>query len=91
MLEAGASVNIYMFFGGTNFGFTAGIFFKKNTKCKLQLSNYQISGANGPLVGGYRGEYTADITSYDYGNLLSYFAKIVSIFNTKLIKRCGNG
>ncbi|KAJ6646250.1 Beta-galactosidase [Pseudolycoriella hygida] len=46
MLEAGASVNIYMFFGGTNFGFTA--------------------GANGPLVGGYLGEYTADITSYDY-------------------------
>ncbi len=52
MLEAGASVNIYMFFGGTNFGFTA--------------------GANGPLVGGYRGEYTADITSYDYGNLLHF-------------------
>lgn len=24
MLEAGASVNFYMFFGGTNFGFTAG-------------------------------------------------------------------
>ncbi|XP_037024449.1 beta-galactosidase-1-like protein [Bradysia coprophila] len=46
MLEAGASVNIYMFFGGTNFGFTA--------------------GANGPLSGGYQGEYSADITSYDY-------------------------
>lgn len=28
MLEVGASVNIYMFFGGTNFGFTAGIFFE---------------------------------------------------------------
>lgn len=24
ILESGASVNIYMFFGGTNFGFTAG-------------------------------------------------------------------
>lgn len=24
MMEAGASVNFYMFFGGTNFGFTAG-------------------------------------------------------------------
>lgn len=24
MLDAGASVNFYMFFGGTNFGFTAG-------------------------------------------------------------------
>lgn len=24
MLSAGASVNFYMFFGGTNFGFTAG-------------------------------------------------------------------
>jgi len=46
MLDVGASINIYMFFGGTNFGFTA--------------------GANGPLVGGYLGEYTADITSYDY-------------------------
>ncbi|XP_055379713.1 beta-galactosidase-like isoform X2 [Condylostylus longicornis] len=42
ILKTGASVNIYMFFGGTNFGFTA--------------------GANdwGP------GNYTADITSYDY-------------------------
>lgn len=24
MLQAGASVNFYMFYGGTNFGFTAG-------------------------------------------------------------------
>lgn len=47
MIEAGASVNIYMFFGGTNFGFTA--------------------GANRLLADGCPGEYTADITSYDYG------------------------
>lgn len=42
MLDAGANVNFYMFFGGTNFGFTA--------------------GAND----GVLGDFTADVTSYDY-------------------------
>lgn len=35
MLNQNASVNFYMFFGGTNFGFTAGM--------KMFLLNQQIS------------------------------------------------
>lgn len=42
MLADGANVNFYMFYGGTNFGFTAG------------------ANVHGP------GNYSADVTSYDY-------------------------
>lgn len=36
MLDAGASVNFYMFYGGTNFGFTAGANDGKYTEIQIQ-------------------------------------------------------
>ncbi|KAL5284162.1 GLB1L.2 family protein [Megaselia abdita] len=52
ILEYGASVNIYMFFGGTNFGFTAGA---------------NDIGVEDYLTGNTTYDsYVADITSYDY-------------------------
>lgn len=39
MLDAGASVNIYMFFGGTNFGFTAGCLLTTNNQYKHFMIN----------------------------------------------------
>lgn len=41
MLDAGASVNIYMFFGGTNFGFTAG-----KIVLRLMWNNWRIFNLN---------------------------------------------
>lgn len=40
ILEAGASVNFYMFFGGTNFGFTAGANHDGPGKYKADITSY---------------------------------------------------
>lgn len=53
-----ASVNFYMFFGGTNFGFWAGKWSKLNKKNQFN----KFLGANDWGIG----RYMADITSYDY-------------------------
>lgn len=47
ILESGASVNIYMFFGGTNFGFTAGEW--AHWVCLCLLINATISQV--PMIG----------------------------------------
>lgn len=39
-MEAGASVNFYMFFGGTNFGFTAGANHDGPGKYKADITSY---------------------------------------------------
>lgn len=39
-MEAGASVNFYMFFGGTNFGFTAGANYDGPGKYKADITSY---------------------------------------------------
>lgn len=40
ILESGASVNFYMFFGGTNFGFTAGANYDGPGNYKADLTSY---------------------------------------------------
>lgn len=40
ILESGASVNFYMFFGGTNFGFTAGANYDGPGKYKADITSY---------------------------------------------------
>ena len=40
MLDVGANVNFYMFYGGTNFGFTAGASFASNYQAQIQSYDY---------------------------------------------------
>lgn len=67
ILESGASVNIYMFFGGTNFGFTAGEFTNSDLYLFIDLSIGHFPGANDWGTG----KYMADITSYDYDAVMT--------------------
>lgn len=43
MLESGASVNIYMFYGGTNFGFTAGTHSGGENGYQAYITTYFLS------------------------------------------------
>lgn len=56
MLQAGASVNLYMFTGGTSFGWMAGA---------------NAAGANADHTTGAKVNYEPDVTSYDYDSPLS--------------------
>lgn len=62
MLKQNASVNFYMFFGGTNFGFTAGLFYYNFCVIRNYVLLFSLLGAND----GGPGSFNADVTSYDY-------------------------
>lgn len=67
MLARNASVNFYMFIGGTNFGFTAGMLrlFYKCFNSSFCTNSLLYSGAND----GGPGAFNADVTSYDYDGM----------------------
>lgn len=63
MLALGASVNFYMFYGGTNFGFTSG----KQSSRFLITASLRITVFVGLSSGANTGpEYQPQLTSYDY-------------------------
>ncbi|MBT0668481.1 beta-galactosidase [Novosphingobium profundi] len=65
MLEAGASVNLYMFTGGTSFGWMAGA---------------NAAGANADHTTGAKVNYEPDVTSYDYDSPLSEDGRVTPKF-----------
>lgn len=70
MVDIGASFNIYMFFGGTNFGFTSGA---------NLVADDGATTANAETIGKF-GKYFPDITSYDYDAAISEWGDYRDIY-----------
>ena len=70
MVDIGASFNIYMFFGGTNFGFSSGA---------NLVEKDGSTTANADTIGHF-GKYYPDITSYDYDAAISEWGDYRDIY-----------